>query len=79
LDRAGLLGGENIVCIIVSNIDDDQSDAVRKLSRMNRMVPAGKPKLGTTLDAVNYSGVTIPVGSPVYALSQFANRDPEVF
>jgi cytochrome P450 len=32
-----------------------------------------------TVEPLTYSGVTIPAGSPVYAISQFANRDPEVF
>jgi cytochrome P450 len=41
--------------------------------------PGNVLKARVTMEPVTYSGVTIPAGSPVWALSQFANRDPEVF
>ena len=50
------------------------------LEEVLRYAPTGTVlKARVTVEPVTYNGVTIPAGSPVYALTQFANRDPEVF
>jgi pimeloyl-[acyl-carrier protein] synthase len=66
----------------------DQLEAVRNdesllpaaIEEILRYQPSGttlRPRV--TLEDMTFNGVTIPAGSRVYALSQFANRDPEVF